>query len=299
MKITQGAISDQARDSKMPAVEEEEDGGVKRDLISPLKRKVEEGGIKRALVSPSKRRTGGIIEMWITDESYTSPVKETKVLESLDLADDLNLDEEKVEKEEKEEMLNSTVDSSFSSSVNDDSELLQSSVNISDLLESSTDPDVEIKEVELGDESVGAGDDEPCEVLPSDIRSKDKATLSSDTGGQRFSKEEGEEGQHAFRDLKVKDDNGEHETKAKTEEGEDEQKLERTEEKWGTSVKNSHNEQGKHEESSGKDNVKIDEDHKVPVEDRKMPIEVVDLDSDEEEEEQETIHPNAGGSTVR
>ena len=39
----------------------------------------EEGGMKRALVSPLKRKTGGIIEMWITDESYASPVKEAKV----------------------------------------------------------------------------------------------------------------------------------------------------------------------------------------------------------------------------
>ena len=111
MNISRGAISEE--DSKMPAMEEGE------------------GEIRRALVSPLKRKTGGIIEMWITDESYTSPVKGAKVLESLDIADDLNLDEEKVE--QTEEMLNGTVDSSCSSSV-----------NISDLLESSADPDVGI-----------------------------------------------------------------------------------------------------------------------------------------------------------
>ena len=301
MQITQGAISEQARGSKMPAVEEEE-GGIKRALVSPLKRKMkeveEEGeeGIKRALVSPLKRKTGGIIEMWITDESYASPVKEAKVLESLDLADDLNLEEEKVEKTgEMEEVLNGTVDSSCSSSV-----------NFSDLLESSADPDIEIKEVELGDESVGA-DDESCAKFPSD-----KVSLSCDTGGQTFPKGgKEEERQLVYKHLKVKDD-GEHETQAKTEEGENYHKLERTEEEWGASEKS--NEQVKHETTNVKEDAETSQGnsvevknlgdepkgfskhHKVPVEDRKLPIEVVDLDSEEEEE---SIHRSAGGVTVR
>ena len=138
LKFTLGAISEQAQDSKMPAVEEEMEG-TKRALVSPLKRKVEEvegeRGTKRAMVSPIKRKTGGIIEMWITDESYTSPVKEVKIQGTLDLADDLNLDEEKVETGEEEkkekEVLKGSVDSSFSSSV-----------HASDLLESSADPDI-------------------------------------------------------------------------------------------------------------------------------------------------------------
>ena len=263
----------------MPAVEEE-GRGIKNTLVSPL----------------LKRKTGGVIEMWITDESYTSPVKEEKVLESLDLADDLNLDEEKVEKTEEEK--EGEVDLSFS--------------NTSDLLQSSADPDVEIEEVELGDESVGGASDK----FPSS-----KVGLSSDSGRHRFSKtsedkDEKEEGQLVFKDMKAKD-NDAHESKAKTEEGVDDQKFERTEDEEEASeesTNSNHNEQkDKHGELSVKENAKTNKgndvevinlgqeskeygkDCKVLVEDRKVPVEVVELDSEEEEMEEEVVYRSAGG----
>ena len=289
LKITQEAISEQVRDSRMPAVEEE-GRGIKNTLVSPL----------------LKRKTGGVIEMWITDESYTSPVKEAKVLESLDLADDLNPDEEKVEKTEEEK--EGEVDLSFS--------------NTSDLLQSSADPDVEIEEVELGDEGVGGAREESCDKFPSS-----KVGLSSDSGGHRFSKtseekDEKEEGQLVFNDMKAKD-NDAHESKAKTEEGVDDQKFERTEDEEEASEKSTnsnHNEQkDKHGEISVKENAKTNKgnyvevinlgqeskeygkDCKVLVEARKVPVEVVELDSEEEEEEmeeEEAVHRSAGGGTT-
>ena len=290
----------------MPAVEEEEEG-TKRALLSPLKRKVEEvqggeRGTKRAMVSPLKRKTGGIIEMWTTDESYTSPVKEAKILETLDLADDLNLDEEKVkttEEKKEKEVPKSSVDSSFSSSV-----------HASDLLERSTDPDIEIEEVELGDESVGASDE-----------SGDKVT-SSQTGRQRFSKtgeqEEAEESQLISKDMRVKDDGdreGDHEgLKAKTAESDNDLKLDWTAEERKASIKSINSNHD--EQASAKENAKTSQGHgvevinlgqestgfgkgrKFPVEDRKVPVEVVELDSEEEMDE-ETVHHSTGGVTVR
>ena len=231
------------------------------------------------------------------------PVKETKIQGTLDLADDLNLDEEKVEtteeKEKEEEVLKGSVDSSFSSSV-----------HASDLLESSTDPDIEIEEVELGDESVGASDE-----------SGDKVT-SSQTGRQRFSKtgeqEEAEEGQLISKDMRVKDDGdrkGDHEgLKAKTAESDNDLKLDRTAEERKASIKSINS---NHDElASAKENAKTSQGHgvevinlgqestgfgndrKVPVEDRKVPVEVVELDSEEEMDE-EAIHHSTGGVTVR
>merc|ERR1719341_464036 len=141
----------------------------------------------------------------------------------------------------------------------------------------------------------------------------DKVSLSCDTGGQTFPKGgKEEERQLVYKHLKVKDD-GEHETQAKTEEGENDHKLERIEEEWGASKKS--NEQVKHEKTNVKENAETSQGnsvevknlgdeskgfskhHKVPVEDRKLPIEVVELDSEEEEEE--SIHHSAGGVTVR
>ena len=192
--------------------------------------------MKRSLVSPSppKRKTGGIIEMWITDENYTSPVKESKCSnrERTVLADDLNLAEEKVDEaeEEVEKGLNKTVDSSISSSL-----------NISDLLESSVDPDIEIEELELGE----------CDVLEGEKTAiSDKVPPSSDTDRPMFSTI------------------------------------------------------GEEEEMQGEGSVgviNLGQKSKVFMEDRKVPVEVVDLDSEVEEEggKKEAIPLRSKGITVR
>ena len=192
--------------------------------------------MKRSLVSPSppKRKTGGIIEMWITDENYTSPVKESKCSnrERIVLADDLNLAEEKVDEaeEEVEKVLNKTVDSSISSSL-----------NISDLLESSVDPDIEIEELELGE----------CDVLEGEkTANSDKVPPSSDTDRPMFSTI------------------------------------------------------GEEEEMQGEGSVgviNLGQKSKVFMEDRKVPVEVVDLDSEVEEEggKKEAIPLRSKGITVR
>ena len=192
--------------------------------------------MKRSLVSPSppKRKTGGIIEMWITDENYTSPVKESKCSnrERIVLADDLNLAEEKVDEaeEEVEKVLNKTVDSSISSSL-----------NTSDLLESSVDPDIEIEELELGE----------CDVLEGEkTANSDKVPPSSDTDRPMFSTI------------------------------------------------------GEEEEMQGEGSVgviNLGQKSKVFMEDRKVPVEVVDLDSEVEEEggKKEAIPLRSKGITVR
>ena len=192
--------------------------------------------MKRSLVSPSppKRKTGGIIEMWITDENYTSPVKESKCSnrERIVLADDLNLAEEKVDEaeEEVEKVFNKTVDSSISSSL-----------NISDLLESSVDPDIEIEELELGE----------CDVLEGEkTANSDKVPPSSDADRPMFSKI------------------------------------------------------GEEEEMQGEGSVgviNLGQKSKVFMEDRKVPVEVVDLDSEVEEEggKKEAIPLRSKGITVR
>ena len=195
--------------------------------------------VKRSLVSPSppKRKTGGIIEMWITDENYTSPVKESKCSnrERIVLADDLNLAEEKVDEaeEEVEKVLNKTVDSSISSSL-----------NISDLLESSVDPDIEIEELELGE----------CDVLEGEkTANSDKVPPSSDTDRPMFSKIGEEE------EMQVKQGEG----------------------------------------SVGV--INLGQKSKVFMEDRKVPVEVVDLDSEVEEEggKKEAIPLRSKGIAVR
>ena len=192
--------------------------------------------MKRSLVSPSppKRKTGGIIEMWITDENYTSPVKESKCSnrERIVLADDLNLAEEKVDEaeEEVEKVFNKTVDSSISSSL-----------NISDLLESSVDPDIEIEELELGE----------CDVLEGEkTANSDKVPPLSDTDRPIISTI------------------------------------------------------GEEEEMQGEGSVgviNLGQKSKVFMEDRKVPVEVVDLDSEVEEEggKKEAIPLRSKGITVR
>ena len=195
--------------------------------------------VKRSLVSPSppKRKTGGIIEMWITDENYTSPVKESKCSnrERIVLTDDLNLAEEKVDEaeEEVEKGLNKTVDSSISSSL-----------NISDLLESSVDPDIEIEELELGE----------CDVLEGEkTANSDKVPPLSDTDRPIISTIGEEE------EMQVKQDEG----------------------------------------SVGV--INLGHRSKVFMEVRKVPVEVVDLDSEVEEEggKKEAIPLRSKGIAVR
>ena len=126
----------------MPAVEEEEEGEV--------------GVMRRANLSPPKRKTGGIIEMWITNESYLSPTKELKVLgdegDSETILDDLNVGEERISKNDGEEEVETESTSIDSNSLNN-SELLDSSTDYEKGVDRSFDPEIVIEE--LCDESVG------------------------------------------------------------------------------------------------------------------------------------------------
>ena len=130
----------------MPAVEEEEEGEV--------------GVMRRANLSPPKRKTGGIIEMWITNESYPSPKKESKVSgdegDNEIILDDLNVGEERISKNYGEEVeMEST--STDSNSLNN-SELLDSSTDHEKEVDRSFDPEIVIEEL-CDDESVGGDSD--------------------------------------------------------------------------------------------------------------------------------------------
>ena len=128
----------------MPAVEEEEEGEV--------------GVMRRTNLSPPKRKTGGIIEMWITNESYPSPAKESKVTgdegDSEIIFDDLNVGEERINKNDEEEV---EVESTESNSLNN-SELLDSSTDHEIEVDRSFDPEIVIEEL-CDDESVGGDSD--------------------------------------------------------------------------------------------------------------------------------------------
>ena len=136
-----GTFTEKVKHFKMPAVEEEEEGEV--------------GVMRRANLSPPKRKTGGIIEMWITNESYPSPTKESKVSgdEGDIIFDDLNVGEERINKNDGEEV---EVESSDSNSLNN-SELLDSSTDHEKEVDRSFDPEIVIEE--LCDESVGGDSD--------------------------------------------------------------------------------------------------------------------------------------------
>ena len=130
----------------MPAVEDEEEGEV--------------GVMRRANLSPPKRKTGGIIEMWITNESYPSPAKESKVTgdegDSEIIFDDLNVGEERINKNDGEEV-EVEVESTDSNSLNN-SELLDSSTDHEKEVDRSFDPEIVIEEL-CDDESVGGDSD--------------------------------------------------------------------------------------------------------------------------------------------
>ena len=131
----------------MPAVEEEEEG--------------EMGVMRRTNLSPPKRKTGGIIEMWITNESYPSPTKELKVLgdegDSEIILDDLNVGEERISKNDGEEEVETESTSIDSNSLNN-SELLDSSTDHEKEADRSFDPEIVIEEL-CDDESVGGDSD--------------------------------------------------------------------------------------------------------------------------------------------
>ena len=131
----------------MPAVEEEEEGEV--------------GVMRRANLSPPKRKTGGIIEMWITNESYPSPTKELKVSgdegDNEIILDDLNVGEERISKNDGEEEVETESTSIDSNSLNN-SELLDSTTDHEKEVDRSFDPEIVIEEL-CDDESVGGDSD--------------------------------------------------------------------------------------------------------------------------------------------
>ena len=141
-----GTFTEKVQHFKMPAVEEEEEEG-------------EVGVMRRANLSPPKRKTGGIIEMWITNESYPSPTKELKVLgdegDNETILDHLNVGEERISKNDGEEEVE--VESTDSNSLNN-SELLDSSTDHEKEVDRSFDPEIVIEEL-CDDESVGGDSD--------------------------------------------------------------------------------------------------------------------------------------------
>ena len=141
-----GTFTEKVKHFKMPAVEDEEEGEV--------------GVMRRANLSPPKRKTGGIIEMWITNESYPSPAKESKVTgdegDSEIIFDDLNVGEERINKNDGEEV-EVEVESTDSNSLNN-SELLDSSTDHEKEVDRSFDPEIVIEEL-CDDESVGGDSD--------------------------------------------------------------------------------------------------------------------------------------------